>query len=416
MGLHKRYRSLLTGISAESELPDTQQLEEAFVAMMRRLRTQHALLPEFLLEREVQRFIEEHANILNAAFDKVTMSDLMRQRLRESDYVFSGMKTFHELKEAFPLITDEEGNVKPFHTFLNDVQKIDKTYNKDYLRSEYNFVRASSQMAGKWETFVEDGDEYNLQYRTARDHKVRPEHAAMHGITLPYSDSFWDEFFPPNGWNCRCTVVQVLKDKYPVTDHNTAIQLGREALKADKKGMFRFNSGKQQKAFPDYNPYTTRKCNTCPLAKGKGISNKVSIPNNELCRACKIVRAMAKADAKSTRLLAKNLQGKFIENPQFPHKVGITKRTLKEWTNQPFKYYEEKNRMLLCIEDVFLKSTYLGVAENHKGVPDVVQSHIFETKIKEDNALIIVREYKWGDFTLHSLSEGGELYKYIKKE
>lgn len=31
---------------------------------------------------------------------------------------------------------------------------------------------------------MEDGDRYNLQYRTANDGKVRPEHAAMHGITL----------------------------------------------------------------------------------------------------------------------------------------------------------------------------------------------------------------------------------------
>lgn len=31
-------------------------------------------------------------------------------------------------------------------------------------------------------------------------------------------DPFGDEYFPPNGWNCRCTVVQVLKEKYPATD------------------------------------------------------------------------------------------------------------------------------------------------------------------------------------------------------
>ena len=31
---------------------------------------------------------------------------------------------------------------------------------------------------------MEDGDRYNLQYRTANDGKVRPEHVAMHGITF----------------------------------------------------------------------------------------------------------------------------------------------------------------------------------------------------------------------------------------
>ena len=39
---------------------------------------------------------------------------------------------------------------------------------------------------------MEDGDRYNLQYRTANDGKVRPEHATMHGITLPPSYPFWE--------------------------------------------------------------------------------------------------------------------------------------------------------------------------------------------------------------------------------
>ena len=67
---------------------------------------------------------------------------------------------------------------------MNDVRKIDKTYNSNYLRAEYNFIQTSAQMAAKWEEFMEDGDRYNLQYRTSNDGKVRPEHAAMHGITF----------------------------------------------------------------------------------------------------------------------------------------------------------------------------------------------------------------------------------------
>ena len=170
---------------------------------------------------------------------------------------------------------------------MNDVQSIDETYNRHYLRAEYNYAEASAEMAGKWERFQEDGDDYNLQYRTAGDDKVRPEHAALHGVTLPPSDSFWDEYYPPNGWNCRCTVVQVLKDKYPATDRAEAFARGRDALAKDTKGMFRFNSGKQGKTFPDYSPYTLSKCTTCTrklnLAKG--------LADNELCEGCIFLRS-----------------------------------------------------------------------------------------------------------------------------
>lgn len=155
-----------------------------------------------LASDEAQDFISAHASVLDSTFQKVEMSDTMRRRLQRSDYIFSGMKTFHELNEAFPSLLDENGNRKSFERFLNDVQKIDKTYNSNYLRAEYNFVQSSAEMAAKWERFAEDGDRYNLQYRTASDGKVRPEHAALNGVTLPPSDPFWEEYYPPNGWNC----------------------------------------------------------------------------------------------------------------------------------------------------------------------------------------------------------------------
>ena len=246
---------------------------------------------EIVSEPEVQNFIETHSEVLNSSFEKAPMSDTMRKRLERSNYIFSGMKAFHELNEAFPSLLDEDGNRKTFEHFLNDVQKIDATYNENYLRAEYNFVQASAEMAGKWETFMKDGDRYNLQYRTAGDDKVRPEHAALHGVTLPPSDEFWGEFYPPNGWNCRCTVVQVRKSRYPVTDHDEAIALGELATGKDTKGIFRFNSGKEGKAMPDYNPYTISKCRTCPVANGKSKLAKEEIPANDLCAACKLIRA-----------------------------------------------------------------------------------------------------------------------------
>ena len=234
--------------------------------------------------------IETHSSVLNGSFRQVEMSEAMRKRLERSNYVFSGLKTFHELNEAFPSLLDENGNRKTFETLLNDVRKIDETYNSNYLRAEFNFVQASAEMAAKWERFMQDGDRYYLQYRTAGDAKVRPTHAEMAGITLPASDPFWEEFYPPNGWGCRCSVVQVRKSKYPTTDHEEAMARGESALELDKKGMFRFNAGMEQKTMPDYNPYTIKHCKDCDIAKGKLKLAKNPIPDNELCEACQFIR------------------------------------------------------------------------------------------------------------------------------
>lgn len=240
-----------------------------------------------LASDEAQDFINAHASTLDSSFAQVEMSEAMRRRLTRSNYIFSGMKTFHELNEAFPSLLDENGNRKSFERFLNDVQKIDKIYNSHYLRAEYNFVQSSAEMAAKWERISEDGDRCNLQYRTAGDGKVRPEHAALDGVTLPPSDPFWEEYYPPNGWNCRCTVVQVRKSKYPETPRDEAIARGEDALQRDTKGIFHFNPGKEQKSVPDYNPYTIRRCRDCDLAKGK--TTLAFVPENDLCAACRLI-------------------------------------------------------------------------------------------------------------------------------
>ena len=253
-----------------------------------------------LASDEAQDFINTHAGILDSTFEQVRMSNKMRERLTRSDYIFSGIKTFHELNEAFPSLLDDDGNRKPFERFLNDVRKIDETYNANYLHAEYNFVQASAQMAAKWERYSEDGDRYLLQYRTAHDDKVRPEHAALDRITLPMSDPFWESYYPPNGWNCRCTVAQVLRGKYQETPHKEAMDRGEEVLNGEKLSIFRFNSGKQGKTIPDYNPYTIKRCNDCDIAKGKlGLVNE--IVDNQLCAACSLLHSLKEA-GRSRRL------------------------------------------------------------------------------------------------------------------
>ena len=304
MGLHQRYARWLGShidVNATFSLQDEvrEQLTRLFDGMMKALYRQEGanLDIQIIASDEAQQFITAHAGALDASFTEVKMSDLMRQRLQRSNYIFSGMKTFHELNEAFPSLLDENGNRKSFEQFLNDVRKIDNTYNSNYLRAEYNFVHSSAQMAARWEEFAADGDRYNLQYRTMRDAKVRPTHADLHGVTLPMNDPFWEEFYPPNGWNCRCTVVQVRKSKYPTTDHDEAMALGELATGKDTKGIFRFNSGKEQKTFPDYNPYTIRRCKDCDIAQGK--LKLAFIPDNELCAACKILHKCVGDRAKS---------------------------------------------------------------------------------------------------------------------
>lgn len=339
-------------LSKEREEEIRKQLSELFDGMMHTLYSLEGsqFRIEVLAEPKIQKFIDTHAGVLDSTFKQVEMSDAMRKRLQRSDYIFSGMKTFHELNEAFPSLLDSNGNRKTFEAFLNDVRKIDKTYNSNYLRAEYNFVQSSAEMAAKWERFSEDGDRYNLQYRTAGDGKVRPEHAALNGVTLPPSDPFWEEYYPPNGWNCRCTVVQVRKSKYPTTPHDEAMALGEEALQRDTKGIFHFNPGKEDKTVPDYNPYTIRRCRDCNIAKGK--LKLTFVPDNELCAACKLLHKCVGDKEKSERA---------IERTHYLHEMEplLEKSRILKTENKEIKvgFTKEGNKHLFS--DTFGRSSVL---------------------------------------------------------
>ncbi len=211
-----------------------------------------------LTEPQAQALISETLRVLDTAVSSALpheVPDTIRYALENNAFVFSGFKTFHALREVGLSMLTEKGDIKPFGEFLTDVRRINEQYNHNYLYAEYNHALGAAQMAAKWHDFEQDGDRYNLQYRTAGDDKVREEHAILNGTTLPPSDPFWNLFLPPNGWNCRCTAVQVRKNKYPASDPELAMKRGQNCTEGAKKAIFRYNAGKSLQLFPPKHPY-----------------------------------------------------------------------------------------------------------------------------------------------------------------
>lgn len=278
------------------EIPNDSGMSRDFDNMMKAVHQEAKKTKEatdMLKLEKVQQFIERHKLVLDNAVDvtvrETPLDEISVQRLKESNYVFSGIKTFHELKEAFPSLVGTDGNIKPFEQFLAEVRRVHKTYNRQYLQAEYHLAQSSASMAARWKKFEKDGDRYLLQYRTIGDKRVRPTHRDLHGITLPINSKFWDEYFPPNNWNCRCSVVQVRRSKYTQSDEAEAMRLGLKATAGKYREMFLFNPGKTMTCFPMYNAYTRKACINCKKKPGN-LELAADVPDNELCRACKIIR------------------------------------------------------------------------------------------------------------------------------
>lgn len=207
--------------------------------------------PEMIREHALELF-----KAVKIGFDNVdTKQDINHytqlRALRENVFVFSGFKNYHQLKEMSLLLTDSEGNIRSFNDFKKDVLSVDATYNKTYLEAEYNHAIRSSTMIAKWQKFTAEADIFPMiRYRTVGDGRVREAHKKLDGITLPIEDEFWNTYFPPNDWNCRCDVEQVESDK--------------KAAPKDlptTPPMFRSNVGKDGIVFPETHPYYNIKDN-----------------------------------------------------------------------------------------------------------------------------------------------------------
>jgi len=229
------------------------------------------ITPKELIKGAPAELIGEINRILYVGIDKGIAAATLKYELpetviaalRQNTWVFSGMKTFHELQQASELLITDSGEVKSFDAFKLDVQVINDEYNLNYLNAEYNFAQQSAQTAAQWQDYEKDGSRYLLQFRTAGDAKVRADHEELNNTTLPLDDPFWNEYVPPLDWNCRCMVIQVGKEGAELSNSTDAIQLGEQATTnmvngVNKSAMFRFNPGKTLSIFPDKHPYMAR--------------------------------------------------------------------------------------------------------------------------------------------------------------
>ncbi|MDO4576461.1 MAG: phage minor head protein, partial [Planctomycetia bacterium] len=94
---------------------------------------------------------------------------------------------------------------------------------------------------------------WGFEYWAAGDARTRPTHDAQDGVTAEVDSPFWNHWYPPNGYNCRCSAI-------PLYDEPTTKKTPRWDLQPDKG--FDFNPGKNG---PFFTPVPRN--NTIPAPK-----------------------------------------------------------------------------------------------------------------------------------------------------
>jgi SPP1 gp7 family putative phage head morphogenesis protein len=95
------------------------------------------------------------------------------------------------------------------------------------LQIIYDTNLRMSYSAARWlEIERVKADRPYLMYQAVLDSRTRAEHRAWSGTILPCDHQWWNTHYPPNGWNCRCTVISL-------SDRQRDQFLGQDGIRTD---------------------------------------------------------------------------------------------------------------------------------------------------------------------------------------
>jgi SPP1 gp7 family putative phage head morphogenesis protein len=195
--------------------------------------------------------VKELTSGLNIGFGSEYTADKTQpdfvKNLTKNVGVAMAFKNWHNMNDMAAALVDESGEPRTFEQFREVALGLDAQYNQSWLLSEFQLATRSATMAVEWERLKETADLLpNLRYVTVGDKRVREAHKKMDGIVVPMNDPYWDLFYPPNGWGCRCTIE-------PTDDDAKEPDYTPDETQVPK--VFRQNVGKTGEVFSEDHPY-----------------------------------------------------------------------------------------------------------------------------------------------------------------
>lgn len=167
-------------------------------------------------------------------------------KMRQNLYKFSMVKDYAMLEELNGYLSGGNEMMR-WEEFRDMALQLNKKYNLNYLQAEWQTALQAGKFASLWEEYERNKGLFpSLRYRTQGDDQVRKEHEKLDGIVKPIEDPFWSSYYPPNGWRCRCYVIQTAE--HPTTDKDMPT-IGPE----DVSPEFKTNVGKGGEVFKETN-------------------------------------------------------------------------------------------------------------------------------------------------------------------
>lgn len=189
--------------------------------------------------------------------------------IRHSNEVFSAFKVHDMGQQMAARLVGEDGKLKPFSKWVEDVKGISSHHVGSWLQTEYNTAIQRAHFAADWQRFERDRDIYpNLRWMptTAPDPEGSHRRYWEKRLTLPVEHPFWSVHHPQDRWNCQCSLEQTDEPATPELIDGFPDERPQRGLEN--------NPGKDGHTFSQNHPYFPDNCNQCAFYK-PGIKNRL---------------------------------------------------------------------------------------------------------------------------------------------
>jgi SPP1 gp7 family putative phage head morphogenesis protein len=134
---------------------------------------------------------------------KVMQADILQDIRSMVDKALAEGITFNEFQKTLkPELKKKGWWGEHIDTETGEVSQLGSPHR---LRTIYRTNLSTAYNAGRWRSLEANKAKRPwLMYVAVLDDRTRPQHAEHDGEIYAIDDPFWQWFYPPNGWGCRC--------------------------------------------------------------------------------------------------------------------------------------------------------------------------------------------------------------------
>ena len=281
------------------------------------------------------------------------------EQLRYNNAVFSAFKVHRAQNDMAAQLLDENGELKPFEQWLNDVQPIADHQVRQWFQTEYSQAVKRADMAANWRQWERDADVLpNLKWLKSTSITPGADHTIFWETVRPINDEFWTQHKPGDRWGCKCRLHNTDESATPTSEIPDGGNTDKPARGLES------NPGKDAQIFSDSHPYNPPNCAACTLPGKRVISKDETFTN----RLKGFFGANGKKDcyhcSKPVQLIKKSVEAREREDLETAMQVLIKKNLIRKVApDKQIKITFKKSGNAHIVNDVLEKGVKLSKAD-----------------------------------------------------